>query len=278
MSIGNFLLIFVPLLLFCFTFLYLGPQILLLIAEKLPEFNAGTVDIAGFVATLLGMASMAGGSILVYLLFSVYQRGVVIHNIGSTMREEPKPYRESLNMGFSRYPSLFIATLLLTILSTLLGSVENIGLFLVLIVLCIFWVTSQGIVLDKLGFVEGFKRSYEYLRNYSSPYIIVYLITLILSSIISAIGLIPIGFAVITLIPKIITISIGMTDPSEILRALARVLGSPPLYVATVITCIIWTFKTLYTDFGIPTKLYLEIREKHNITAENFTFVQGENR
>ncbi len=266
---GNFLLVFMPLLLLCFTFLYLSPQLLLLITEKLPEFSTGTADIAGFVVTLLGMVSMVGSSILVYLLFSVYQRGVVIHNIGSKMRGEPKPYRESLSRGFSRYPSLFIAVLLLTILSVLLGSVRYIGPFIVLIVLCIFWVTSQGIVLDKLGFVEGFKRSYEYLRNCTSPYVIVYIITLILSTIISVIGLIPIGLAVMALIPKIISISIGVTDPSEILRALARVLVSPTLYAATIITCIIWTLNTLYTELGIPTKLYLEIGENHNRTTEN---------
>lgn len=262
MSFGNFLIVFVPMLLFFITLLQLMPQVLLLIAEKLPQIRTGTVDMATFVATLLRIISVVGASVLIYSLFGIYQEGVVIDNIGNKIMGAPKPYAQSLRSALSRYPSLFVAALLLTILSILVGIIPYVGWILRLIVVCIFFVVYQGIVLDRLGFADGFKRSYQYLRGYASPFIVVYILTTILAIIIAVIGLIPIGIAAVPLIPRMVSAFIP-GEPSEILRALAELLASPTVYLSFVIACVIWTVNELYTTYGIPTKLYLEIREKN---------------
>ncbi len=257
----NFLIVFVPMLLLSMTLLQIGPQILLFIAERLPEIEANTLNIANFILSLLSMISIAGVAIVVYLLFGVYQKGVLIHNIGNKIIEKPKPYVDSLKIGFSKYPSIFLIALLIAIFSIMLGSIRYVGWILVLIFVCIFWVPNQGIVLDNLGFIDGLKRSYHYFRKAAFSFISAYIIATMIGFFLSIIGLIPIGIVTITLILKMISV-FPKTEPAQILRLIADLMSSYTLYVAVAISCIVWTFDKLYTSFGIPTKLYLEIREK----------------
>jgi len=259
LSFGNFLIIFVPMLLLLITLLQITPKILIHIAEKLPELETGDISFAPFVLDLIKKVFIIAAVFILFWLFSVYQMGVLVHNIGNKLVGKPKPYSQSLLKGLSRYPSLFAAMLLISILATLVASIPYIGWLLTLAVACIFWVTYQGITLDELGFADGLKRSYQYLRKHTFHYISIFIITLIIAITIGAISLIPMGIAII---PKILTIATTLEEasPAEALHMLAGVLTGPTIYVASIITCAILTLGTLYTTYGIPTKLYLEIR------------------
>lgn len=247
--------------------LYIGPKILVYIAEKLPELEAGTISDAAFALSILRRVATAATVFTLFWLFSVYQMGVLVHNIGNKMVGEPKPYSQSLLKGLSRYPSLFAAMLLIEVLATILAFIPYIGWLLALAVACIFWVTYQGIILDELGFADGLKRSYQYLCQQTFPYILVFIITLIIAIVIWIIGLIPIGIAII---PKILAISttLGQAEPAEALQILAGVLTGPTIHLASIITCAILTLGTLYVTYGIPTKLYLEIRGTERVEEE----------
>ena len=89
--------------------------------------------------------------------------------------------------------------------------------------------------------------------------------SIILTAIIALVGFIPIVLAMVILTPKILVV-LTNRDPSEIIHLFANLLATPTLYVGLIISCIIWTFNVLYTSFGIPTKLYLEIREENSVT------------
>ncbi|WP_455278147.1 zinc ribbon domain-containing protein [[Eubacterium] cellulosolvens] len=263
MNVANFLIVFLPMVLFFMTILYVAPKIFFLIVQNISAIEASTVGFAEFIISLLGMISILIVALSLYFLFSIYQAGVVIHNIGNRISGESKPYAKSLRIGFSRYPSIFVAAILLSVLSILIGSIRYIGWLLNLIISCAFLLVYQTVVIDLKGFADGFKRSIEYLRNYPTSYIIVYIIMIIIGGVIAIIGLIPIVIAVIALIPKLLGALPG-GHPTEILLEVAKIFSNPVLYVASILTCIIWTINILYTGYGIPTKLYLEIRKQIN--------------
>jgi hypothetical protein len=84
---------------------------------------------------------------------------------------------------------------------------------------------------------------------------------IIIGGTIAIIGLIPIVIAVIVLIPKLFGVLSG-GQTTEILLEMVKIFSNPILYIASILTCIIWTINTLYTGYGIPTKLYLEIKKQ----------------
>ncbi|MFC1505856.1 zinc-ribbon domain-containing protein [Thermoproteota archaeon] len=261
MNIGNFLIIFLPMLLLFMTSLYVAPQMFLIIVQNISAIETSTIGFAEFVVSLLGMVSILVGTLSLYFLFSIYQTGVVIHNIGNRISGESKSYVQSLRMGFLRYPSVFVAAFLLSVLSILVGSIRYIGWLLSLIISCAFLLVYQTVIIDLTGFADGFKRSIEYLRNYTTSYVIVYIVMIIIGGTIAIIGLIPIVIAVIVLIPKLFGVLSG-GQTAEILLEMAKIFSNPILYVASILTCIIWTINILYTGYGIPTKLYLEIKKQ----------------
>jgi hypothetical protein len=261
MNIDNFLIIFLPMMLLFMTSLYIAPQMVLLIVQNISAIKTSTIGFAEFAVSLLGIVSILVGTLSLYFLFSIYQAGVVIHNIGNRISGESKPYAQSLRMGFSRYPSIFVAAFLLSVLSILVGSIRYIGWLLNLIISCAFLLVYQTVVIDLKGFADGFKRSIEYLRNYTVSYIIVYVFMIIIGGAIAIIGLIPIAITVIALIPKLLEVLPG-GQTTEILLEVAKIISNPVLYVASILTCIIWTINILYTGYGIPTKLYLEIKKQ----------------
>ena len=262
MNVGNFLIVLLPLMLLFMTVLYVAPQIFFLIVQNISMIETGPIGFAEFAISLLGMVSVLVASLSMYFLFSIYQAGVVIHNISDRISDESKPYIQSLHMGFSRYPSIFVAAFLLSILSIIVGSIRYVGWLLNLIISCAFLLVYQTIVIDLKGFAEGFKRSIEYLRNYTTSYVIVYLVMIIIGGAIAIIGLIPIAIIIIASIPKLLGVLVE-GQPTEILIEVAKIFTNPMLYVASILTCIIWTINILYTGYGIPTKLYLEIKKKN---------------
>jgi hypothetical protein len=117
------------------------------------------------------------------------------------------------------------------------------------------------IIIDLKGFADGFKTSIEYLRDYTTSYVLVYIVMIIIGGAVAIIGLIPIVVAVIALIPGLLGFLPG-GQTTEILFEMAKIFSNPVLFVASILTCIIWTINILYTGYGMPTKLYLEIKKQ----------------
>lgn len=264
MNVGNFLIVFTPMMLLFITGLYVAPQIFFLIVQNLSMIETSTIGLAEFAISLLGMVSILVASLSLYFLFSIYQAGVVIHDIGNRISGESKPYSQSLRMGFYRYPSIFVAAFLLSILSILVGRIRYVGWLLNLIISCAFLLVYPTIVIDLKGFAEGFKRSIEYLRNYTTSFIIVYLVMIIIGGAIAIIGLIPTMIIIIASIPKLLGVLVE-GQITEILIEVAKIFFNPVLYLASILTCVIWAINILYTGYGIPTKLYLEIKNKESV-------------
>ena len=128
------------------TILYVAPQMSFLIVQNISTIEASAVGFAELIISLLGMVSILIVALSLYFLFSIYQAGVVIHNIGNKISGESKPYAKSLRIGFSRYPSIFDAAILLSVLSILIGSIRYIGWLLNLIISCAFLLVYQTVV------------------------------------------------------------------------------------------------------------------------------------
>jgi len=260
-NVPNFLIVFMPMMLLFMISLYIAPQIFFLIVQNISAIEIGSIGFVEFVVSLLGIISILITALSFYFLFSIYQAGVVIHNVANRISGESKPYTQSLRTGFSRYPSIFVAAFLLSVLSILVGSIRYIGWLLNLIISCAFLLVYQTIIIDLKGFAEGFKTSIEYLRNYTTSYVLVYIVMIIIGGAVAIIGLIPLVVAVITLIPGLLGVLPG-GQTAEILLEMAKIFSNPVLFVASIMTCIIWTINILYTGYGMPTKLYLEIKKQ----------------
>jgi hypothetical protein len=260
MNVPNFLIVFLPMVSLFMISLYIAPQLFFLIIQNISAIEISSIGFVEFAISLLGIVTILIAALSLYFLFSIYQTGVVIHNIANRISGESKPYAQSLRKGLSRYPSIFVAAFLLSVLSILVGSIRYIGWLLNLIISCAFLLVYPTIIIDLKGFAEGFKRSIEYLRNYTTSYVIVYFIMIVIGGTIAIIGLIPIVVTFISLIPKLLSVLPG-GHTNEILLEMMKIFSNPILYVASVLTCIIWTINILYTGYGIPTKLYLEIKK-----------------
>lgn len=199
---------------------------------------------------LFGSLLLVGLVTIPYLFFTVYRYGGIIHNTSVKAFGEKINYLESLRAGLSSYPTLFITLLILCLIQLgliFLFFLSGIGLLLVVVAMCILWLAPQAVVIDRVGVSEALTRSYEYLRREPFVFILAY----ILSS--SVFILVVLGVATIFGIGIIASgFKVENLEPSTAI-------------LLVVVLCIIWTAINLYLDVGVPTQLYLEIRELENL-------------
>jgi len=98
--------------------------------------------------------------LVVWGLLRLMITGVMIHQ---SYRETT--YRKSFNLVINRYPSLLLASIMITIVTGILNVIPYVGGILSLIAGIAFFFYMQFVILEKTGGIEALESSFSYFRR-----------------------------------------------------------------------------------------------------------------
>lgn len=162
---------------------------------------AGTADISTMGALMFAGLTVVG-LFAVWMLLNIWIQGAVVQQSAN----EKETISASLSYSLKRYPSLLLVTIIVGVISGLVGMVPFIGLILSIIVGVVFVFVNQAVIISKQGFAESMKVSYDMFVKRKWPVFLAWLVTAIVAGIITLIALAPaiIGLGV-TFIQAILT-------------------------------------------------------------------------
>jgi len=125
---------------------------------------------------------------IIWFLVRIWINGSIIYQSWKTQNKEiVKSWRYSCK----KYPSLFLAILIITLIAMLVSIVPYIGWILSIIVSLVFYFALQVIIIRNTGFYEGLDDSYKIFRKNPFEVIIIWLIILIVNIVIFGVFALP---------------------------------------------------------------------------------------
>jgi len=110
---------------------------------------------------------------------------------------KPAEFKKSWGIGLRRLPHLFLALLIVSLISMAVSMTPYIGTILTLIVALMFLFVNQIIVLDGIGFYRSLLSSTKIFSSRLGPVFCTWLFATLITLLIAAVFMIPL-FAVIT--------------------------------------------------------------------------------
>ena len=201
--------------------------------------NLGLIMISGFV---------------VWSLIRLWISGAVIHQ-----SVKPKEFGNSWGVAKSRFFSLLAVTIIVGLISGVVGVVPYIGWVLSIIVGLAFLFAMPAVVVKRLGFENSLRESYRIFRNKPFTVFLIWLAMAIISIIITIIFLIPLFMTVWGIVAPFLFQASSATIASLLLMSLMQnvwmlVIGMEVLLVGVAISST-FTLKA-ETDF------YLKLRKR----------------
>lgn len=140
------------------------------------------------ILTLLNYILIPAAIFIIWFLVRIWINGSIIYQSWKTKDSE---IRNSWGYSCKKYPSLFLAILIISLLSILFSIIPYIGWFLVIIISWIFYFALQSIIIKKKGFYEGLSDSYGIFTKNPLEVIVIWLVITILSGVIVGIFAVP---------------------------------------------------------------------------------------
>ncbi|NIO22396.1 MAG: hypothetical protein GTN38_00020 [Candidatus Aenigmarchaeota archaeon] len=132
---------------------------------------------------------------IVWFLVRIWMQGSIIYQGWKTKDSE---IGKSWRFACRKYPSLFLAILIITLVSMLVSVIPYMGWVLAIVVSWIFYFALQAVIIRNVGFYEGLEDSYKIFRKNPFEVIIIWLIVLIVNIVIFGIFALPFAYLLLT--------------------------------------------------------------------------------
>ncbi len=207
--------------------------------------------------------SIVNLAVLVFFAFVAWSL-IRLFVVGSLIHQSVKPkdeLKKSCKVAKERYLSLLAVTIVVGLLSTIVGMVPYMGWVISIVVGLMFFFVMPAVVVTKLSFDDALRESFRLFKDRFTEVLVSWLLITIFSGIIVIIFMIPmfiISFNV--LVPQLVGLQ-GATE-AEVFPVLLNAGWSilPGAFVAIVGFAIGTAFST-----NAQTSLYTQIRKKKGI-------------
>ncbi len=246
-------------------FLGIGASIILPNIQNMGTLIAGTQDVTNMFQ-LAGMAVSVLAIVIVWVLVRIWFAGAMIHQ----SNKEKDKIGDSYRISCRKYPSLFMATLIVSIIGVVVGMIPYyVGLILSIIVSWLFFFILQGVIVSKLGFSKTIGNSYKIFRGKPLKVFLAWLLITIITTVIYLIFTLPIMATTMGIfVPQMGLM--GMTQPisgAELLSSIAPgTLQSniPMMLVGAIIALIGFAIATTFA-LKAQTEFYNQFKKKFKI-------------
>jgi len=128
---------------------------------------------------------------IVWFLVRIWMQGAIIYQGWKAKNSE---IGKSWRFACKKYPSLFLAMLIITLISTLVSMIPYIGFILAIVVPLIFYFALQAIIIRNIGFYEGLEDSYRIFRKHPFEVILIWLVIMVVNIVIFGIFALPFAY------------------------------------------------------------------------------------
>ena len=203
----------------------------------------------------VGLTVLAMG--IIWFLIRLFISGALIHQ-----SMKPKEIRKSCDVAVKWFIHLFLASVIVSILSVIVSWVPAVGWLLSIIIGIIFFFAMPAVVAGKQGFVEALRDSYRLFRYKFSDVFISWLLVVVITIIIIFLFMIPASMAAASvLFPSLEGLSAG-TAGEEVLAIL--VANGWSLVPAGLVFLVGVAITTAFS-INATTNFYLQLKKKHVI-------------
>lgn len=168
-------------------FLGIGASIILPNIQNMGTLIAGAQDVTNMFQ-LAGMAFSVLAIVIVWVLIRIWFAGAMIHQ----SNKEKDKIGDSYRIACRKYPSLFVATLIVAIIGMVVNMIPYVGWVVAIIVSWLFFFILQGVIVSKLGFSKTIENSYKIFRGKPFKVFLAWLLITIITMVIYLIFTLPI--------------------------------------------------------------------------------------
>ena len=124
---------------------------------------------------------------VIWQLVKLYVTGAVTHQ-----SYKEKEYSKSWRVSASKYLSLLLAALIVTLSIVAVSFVPYIGAFLTIVVTLIFWLFIPAIIVGNLGAIQSLQKSYNIIKNEPFTVILMWLSVVLINFLIIVLFAVPV--------------------------------------------------------------------------------------
>jgi hypothetical protein len=177
--------------------------------------------------------------------------------------KEKEVISKSLKFGANKYLSILLATIIVAVISTIVGIVPYVGWIFSIIAALVFFFFMQGIVVDNLGFATTLESSWKIFKKKPLQVFISWLLITIVTLVIYFIFSIPAGIILLWIVMPIIPFGGATLPQNEFFSLLMQALQTNPVGVIIGFAILLIGF-AVATTFALKaqTELYQEFKKK----------------
>ena len=210
----------------------------------------------------MSMASLAGYFVALFVVWILIRLWLA----GSMIRQsfkESEMISKSLKFGANKYLSILLATIIVAVISIIVGIVPYVGWIFSIIIALVFFFFMQGIVVDKMGFATTLESSWKIFKKKPLQVFISWLLITIVTLAIYFIFSIPAGIILLWIVMPIIPFGGANLPQNEFFNLLMQALQTNPAGVIIGFAILLIGF-AVATTFALKaqTEFYQEFKKK----------------
>lgn len=245
-------------------FLGIGFSIMLPNLSALSSLISGSQDMANIMG-MAGAAASIFAVFIVWILLRIWFAGSIVHQSD----KEKEKIGKSFRIACGKYPSIFMATLIVAIIGVVVGMIPYyVGFILSIIVSWMFFFIIQGIMVSKLGFSGTLKNSYRMFRNKPLQVFLAWLLISIITGVIYLIFTLPaMAMMFSVMMPYFGAMAIGgQAAAPELMASLSQIIQTN-MTGLIVVGIIAMMGLSIATTFALKaqTEFYNQLKKKFKI-------------
>jgi MFS family permease len=244
-------------------FLGIGFSIIL---PNMPAFlslisgNQGMTNIMGMLGTTASIIAI----FIIWILVRIWFTGSIVHQSNNEKEELGKSFR----IACRKYPSIFMAVLIVAIIGMVVNMIPYVGWVVAIIVSWMFFFILQGVMVSKLGFSKAIENSYKMFRKKPLQVFLAWLLITIITMVIYLIFTLPaMAMMFSVMMPYFGTMALGSQAAApELISSMSHIMQTNmvSLIVVGIIALIGFAIATTFA-LKAQTEFYNQLRKKFKI-------------
>ncbi len=188
---------------------------------------------------------------------------------------KPMDIEKAYRLSFSMLHKVIAATLLLAIISSIVGTIPLAGWIFSIIISLMFFFMMQGIIIDKLGVITTLKNSYGIFRKDPFDVFVVWFLIAIISTLILGLFSLPLVASFFGVFFSAVGLT-GTIDSGAMALLLIYLQENVVHFVAMGLVALLGVDVSQVFSIKAQTEFYLQLKKKFPSVLKTFTRKRGE--
>ena len=217
-------------------------------------------DVSGLViaSSIIGVIAVSILMFAVWLLLRLYVSGALVHQ-----SFKPKEFSKSWTVSKQRFLSLLAVSIVVGIISGVVGIVPYVGWILSIIIGLMFFFVAPAVIVKKMVFDKALSDSYRIFRKKPLDVFLIWLLLTIISGLIFLLFFIPM---LVVMWSVLLPILLGLSGGTATITGILTILTSNIWYIvpAMLVMIVGIAIGTVFS-FHAQTHFYIQLKKKRGI-------------